>query len=259
MGKLTQINSSGNQFLDEVFSNSIGSHENGWSFATGDPEIYQNLDKLLIPGGKAIDLGMGSARTSLCLAMNGMNVVGYDTDMEDVDFINELSKAYSLPLESRLADILKTNIGTEKYDTAILSQTFVHSESKEDAFKIVKKGINSLKIGGYMYLRTIGKRDHGYDDLTEFSRRWGLDKHSTDPDIIYSFCGCSGETKIEPHLFLSEAEIMTFLGINGMRISYSQVAPSIGKVNVMYGENWHTDGIPGEIYQMLTLIAKRIR
>lgn len=40
-------------------------NENGWRFSTGDPELWKFQDRLLVPGGNVLDLGIGMGRISV--------------------------------------------------------------------------------------------------------------------------------------------------------------------------------------------------
>ncbi len=233
--------------------------DHGWQFVVGDPEIYENMDRLLVPAGKALDVGIGLARSSLCLALNGMVVEGFDLDKERVEIINGW-RDKGVPISAEVKDITNCRFGRDKYDTTIFSQTFIHFPNTELAYKVMKKGIAATKVGGHIYLRTVGTLDSMYSDHEEC----GLypteaERSKADPNVIYDWCGCSGEPRFDPHLFLNPFNLMVFLTGNGIKIVYSQTAPQYGEKNVMYGENWHTPVSYYEQCGMITLIGEKVR
>lgn len=227
--------------------------EDGWDFRTGDPEIYANEQRLVVPGGKVLDIGMGSARTSLFFAMHGMEVHGVDTDEDDTRFVNRLATEYDLPIHGEIADATEVDLGEGKYDVVILSQTFVHFPSTKSARDVLTRGIRALKPGGNLYLRAVGTQDSHF---LEAADRYVV-PDDDDPNVFYEFCGCSGEYKEEPHLFFDAIKLMAFMEAQGVQVWHSQVAPGHGEVNVMYGENWHVPMDPGSTRQMITLIGQK--
>ena len=227
--------------------------EDGWDFRTGDPEIFTHRDMLVVPGGKALDLGIGGARTSLFFAMHGMEVQGYDIGVEATDIINSVAAAYDLPLHGDTADITRIGYGQSQYDMAVLSQTFVHFPSTGAAYGVIEKAAEALKPGGHMYIRAVGIHDN---EFVEAEERW-TEPSEEDPRVYYEACGCSGEWRIEPHLFFDPIELMAFLETHGMQLVYSQVAPQRGSFNVMYAEDWHIRADPNQMREMITLIARK--
>lgn len=243
----------------ETFSLSIhNQHEKGWFFpAFGDPEFWKFSDKLLVPGGKALDLGVGAGRTSLPLALRGMSVTGYEIDPNYLIIIRAMQKEYNLPIDIREQDITEADFGKEQYDTVILGQTFSHFPSKKQALNVLKKSIEALKTGGHIWLRAGGKSDSSFEDLHWNSLDFSGEVRKVDKDVYMAPCNCSGEWRIEPQLFFDPLELPFFVSEKGLKIVHTQVIPEEGKMNIMYGEDWNRSQTPPRLGGMITLIAKK--
>lgn len=228
--------------------------EDGWDFRAGDPEIYANEQRLVVPGGKVLDIGMGGARTSLFFAMHGMDVHGYDLDRDGVEFVNDFGAKFDIPIHAEHADVTEVDMGENLYDVVVLSQTFVHFPSTAAAYEVLDKAIHATKPGGHIYLRAVGTRDA---EFTDAPNRWNAIPSQDDPNVYYEDCACSGEWQVEPHLFLEPVELMAHLETHGIQTVHSQIAPTDGQMNVMYAEDWHVASPPGYDRQMITLIGQK--
>lgn len=246
----------------DLFPEMLHTDGSTWSFGVGDPEIYKNLDILAVPGGKALDVGMGMARTSLCLAMYGMSLTGYDTDEERLSYVNQW-KERGLDIEGINQDLFEADLGERIYDTTVFSQTFVHFPSTESAYQILEKGIKATKVGGHIYFRSGGIWDYVREDyldaLKNHPEHTEVTRSKEDPNVFHNWCGCSGDYKYDPHLFLDPIQLMAFFELNGIKIVHSQIAPQKGRVNVMYGEDWHAPIAYYDESGMITLIGRRVK
>lgn len=225
----------------------------GWDFRAGDPEIYANEARLVVPGGQVLDLGMGGARSSLFFAMHGMEVHGIDRDQESVDFINEFGDVFAIPITSECADITEADFGEEQYDVVVLSQVLVHFASTDGAYNIIAKAIRALKPGGNLYLRAVGSGDEEFQNAIDR----GAELSENDSNVYYDYCCCSGDWEYAPSLFFDPVRLMTFIETNGMQLWHTQVAPETGHMNVMYSEDWHVPIEHGSQRQMITLIGRK--
>lgn len=242
----------------ELFSSIINNpYETGWFFPTGDPEFWKFSSKLFVPGGRALDLGVGDGRTSLPFALRGMHVTGYEINPNNLILIRTLQKEYDLPIDIRGQDIVEADLGKEQYDTVILGQTFVHFSSKEQALKVLAKSIDAMRPGGYLWLRAGGKSSSTFEDLHYYSLDYPQEVKKVDNDVYMAPCNCSGERIIEPHLFFDPLELPLFVSKTGLKIVHTQIIPQEGKTNIMYGQDWNRSQEPPRLGGMITLIAKK--
>jgi SAM-dependent methyltransferase len=99
-----------------------------------------------------------------------MTVTGYDINPKVVARLNGLVEAYPfLPIEVKQEDIVSADLGHEKYDTVLLGQTFIHFPSKDLAYAVLDKAIDSLKPGGHLWIRAAGKEASSYEEMQEAS------------------------------------------------------------------------------------------
>lgn len=70
--------------LDDLIRNNHP-YEKGWDFNNGDPEFWKFQDRLVVRGGRVLDLGIGFGRSSVFFALNGMEVVGVDRLPEPIN------------------------------------------------------------------------------------------------------------------------------------------------------------------------------
>ena len=174
-------------------------YDTGWYFGAGDPEFWVFKDKLLVPGGKALDLGMGQGKSSLFFALQGMEVTGYEVDENAIAIMRAITESYDLPIEIKNEDMIQAYFGEEEYDTVLCGSTFAHFPSKTSAFKVLEKAVDAIKIGGHIWLRAGSKEDSSFRDLNyyvNFHSHEGFSK--VDDDVYKAPCDCSGELKIEP-------------------------------------------------------------
>jgi SAM-dependent methyltransferase len=208
--------------------------EKGWHFGTGDPEFWKFSSKLIVPGGKALDLGSGLGRTSMPFALQGMEVTVYETNPTWVKAMGAVVGNFDLPISVLNEDIITADFGQNIYDTVILGQTFAHFESREEAFKVIKKVIDAIKPGGHIWFRGNGKGDP---------------EANTREDFYMHTCDCSGEMKMEPHLFFDPLELVRHLSKKGISIVHMQMGEMVtvpnkpkeepkNRPDIMYGEDW---------------------
>ena len=240
------------EYLSLVLRNPLNTKDHparGWWFLNGDPEFWKFSDRLVVLGGKALDLGMGLGRTALPFALGGMEVTGYDSNWTVATSVRKLVKAYPfLPITVKNRDVRTADLGRSEFDTAILGDTFAHFLNRESAYTVMNKALVALKPGGHLYVRATGVMDSEYDKLVKGGMQIG-------DHLMEAACRCSGELKFEPHLFFEQTEILQHLIEQGLEIVHSQVLPQKGQVNIMYGE----DAPEGRVSQggRITVIAQK--
>lgn len=255
-----QINAFGQRWnATKLFSNSLRNPcEQGWHFEAGDPEFWKFTDRLLIPGGKALDLGVGRYyRSSLFFALQGMAVTGYETQREAIKIINLVKTAYGLPINLKTEDVQQTELGKDIYDTVLLGQTFVHFPSKAAAFHTIEKVINVLKPNGHLWLRAVGKESGTFRELEEQAVAYPWEVRKIDDDVYEAPCGCSGIYIEEPCLFFDAMELLYFLNSQHLRTIYSQLGLEKGRANIMFGEDWAKNIPPDTQFGFITILAQK--
>lgn len=208
-----------------------------WDFRVGDPEFWKFSSKLIVRGGKALDLGGGLGRTSMPFALQGMEVTVYETNPAFVRAMKAVVKNFDLPIAVLSEDVRTADFGQNIYDTVILGQTFAHFESREEALEVLDKAIDALKPGGCIWFRGNGKGDSANEGQMSNSY---FNPFQEIEDTYMNTCNCSGEIKIEAHLFFDPLELARHINERGLKIVHTQMVPEPGKVNIMFGENWGT-------------------
>lgn len=231
----------------------------GWVWASGDPEFWKFRDRLLVPGGRVLDLGMGFARTSLFFSLQGMKPTAYEVDPNPIKAVTLLKQGYGFPITIVEEDITKSDLGNEEYDTVMLGQTFVHFESKARALHTLQKAVQSLKPGGHIWVRAGTKEDSSYKDLDEYKSVYPMEVAQLDKDVFLAPCTCSGEYRIDPQLFFDPLDIPVFLSSQGLRVVHTQLIPETGRANIMYGEDWHSEQTHNKINGLATVLAQKIK
>lgn len=244
------------ELLDYILHNPDGS---GWHFSGGDPEFWKYSNQLVVPGGKALDLGIGWGRSSFYLASEGMSVEGYDINVEQMNevstIVSELSPTLPLDITCTYRDITKGNFGHEQYDT-VIAASLVHMPSKESAAAVYQKGYDALIPGGHMWIRAMGKESSAYIGLIQQSC---YDRTVTviDNDVIEHPCNCSGNEGIDPTVFFDQTELLELFSTVGANIIHSQCAPTDGQMNIMFGEDHHRGQVWVERGGMISLLVQK--
>lgn len=228
----------------------------GWSFLVGDPELWKFSDRLIVPGGRVLDLGAGFGRSSTFFALHGMQVTCYEIDPDAVQALRQTAEAFSLPLEVTAENLIGAELGIERFDTVLLGQTFVHFSSKKPAIDVLQRAIKAIKPGGHLWLRAGTKLDSGFEELTGYAKTFPNEVRRVNSDVYMAPCSCSGERRIEPHLFFNPIELLFLLRQKGLKVIHQQTIPALGKANIMFGESWH--GVdPDREVGMITILAQK--
>jgi len=226
--------SKGNQAL---FSDMIHSpNDQGWHFGWGDPEMWLYKDNLIAPEEKALVLGGGYGRTSLFFALNGMEVLNYETSRSLVRDANRIAKAYQLPLQAKQLDLNKLKLPTEKYHAVVLDEILAHLDSRDQALDVLERAWVATQQEGYIWVKAIGKEDDNYDERL-YESNWQIGM-LVDNDVFMGTCLRGGEVEEVPFLFLNQLDLLKFFNKNQARVIRSQTIPEYGAVNIMYGEDW---------------------
>ncbi|MBI2621425.1 MAG: methyltransferase domain-containing protein [Candidatus Levybacteria bacterium] len=218
------------------------SPDNGWDYMAGDPEFWKFKDRLLVPAGKLLDLGIGEGRSSLFFALQGMNVVGYEYDPTFVDLVRNMASGFNLPIELREEDITRADLGENQYDTVMLADTFFHFPSLEAAYSVIDKAINATKPSGHIYIRTFGSADYLYDQIMIESSENPEALRSRPARAFVTHHGHHHREDVEEEpgkiLFFGQTHLLEYFQRRGLGIVYSRVIPTTGQQNLIYGKDW---------------------
>jgi SAM-dependent methyltransferase len=234
-------------------NDNLPSQEGGWNFLNGDPEYWVFKDRLVKPGGKVFDFGIGATRSSLFFALNGMTVEGCDKDPESKEIVDAIRDATGLPISSQTESFEKLELPENEYDLVVISGVIMHLASTKEALSLVEKAYKTLKPGGHIYIRTVSREDAVFE--------WSKKRAESFPfirvtDELYKYGDLLDSDPLIDLLYVDPTVFMQFLLQRGAQIVHSEVMPTLGIKNIMFGENWNgsvSDGKNG----MVTLIAQK--
>ena len=238
----------------------------GWNFSSGDPEFWKFKDRLLAPGGRLLDIGMGNGGSSIFFALNCMEVVGVETNSDRVHQVNLMAAELStvipdFKMQAIKADATSSEFPEGPFDTVSVDY-LNHLPSQEDAYAIFGKALGLLKSGGHIWARGAGKHSDQYADQVAESMRgsFGLGHSEVwmeNENVIWSPCDCSGQLIPEPTVYFDPFDFVHYFGQAGCRLVHSQTIEGDGRMNIMYGE----DFLPGVDYTrggMITMLAQKL-
>lgn len=230
--------------------------DQGWHFGNGDPEYWKFKDRLIVEGGKVLDLGIAVGRSSFFFALHGMEVYGLDNSKKWVNRLNRMAKTFKFPIRARQSDLFGVDLGTNLYDVVILNQVLFHLPGKKAAFDTLDKAWAATKHDGYMWVRTNGKEDDSFEFLSQVAE-YDPDQ-LLDEDTFQSLCLCSGVRRLEPLLYLDQTALIQYFSFKGARIIHSQTIPQIGQQNIMYGEDWFNEEARYKMNGFISILAQKV-
>lgn len=244
--------------------------DRGWDFNTGYPEFWALKSKLLVPGGRVLELGSELGYNSLLFALCGMSVTAIDHDPHAVAELKKVAAIRELPFEVRQEDVLTTQLEANAYDLVLLNDLLIHLHSKAAAYEILDKAITAIKPGGHLFLRASGKDSDNYQDyqiastredhviLGTYDYRSG-GYHTAEligPDAFTVKCfhhGGHGSVNGETFTFFEQNELLFHFITSGLRIIQANTLPTADKPNVMFGEDM--DNYQSQ-YGIITLLGQ---
>lgn len=113
-----------------------------------DENIISYLDKGILNGGRALDIGCGKGRNSICLAQNGFDVLGIDFSETSIEMSKEQAKQKDFNLSFLCKSIFDFQGELYNYDFIYDSGCFHHIKPhrREEYLKTV---LRYLKPNGY--------------------------------------------------------------------------------------------------------------
>ena len=254
MSELQRVESSlfFNRRIKKDTTDDIDEKDGGWDFNNGDPEYWVLKDQLVKEGGKVFDFGIGVGRGSMFFALNGMEIEGCDVYEPHLDALDEISEKTGLAINGVLADARDIQLPEDTYDLVIVSGLILHLRSTEEALAIIDNAFRSLKAGGHIYIRTLSREDHDFENS---QRRAELFPSIKVSDEVYLQGSLMAEEML-PLLFVDPTVFMQSLLHKDAKIVYSRLSPTKGDKNVMFGENWLPEAHEGK-NGMITLVAQK--
>lgn len=231
-------------------------NEQGWHFGFGDPEYWKFKDRLVVKGGKVLDLGVAVGRSSFFFALHGMDVLGYDSSRRWVNRLNRMAQTFKFSVRAEQADLDELDLGTDLYDVVILNQILFHLPNKETIFDILDKAWNATKRNGHLWVRTAGKEDEKYQFYSSHADLY--------PDLcpaedsFLDLCPCSGKEQMEPRTYLDQTALVRYFSLKNARIIHSQTIPQYGQQNVMYGEDWFNPEAEYQVNGFISVLAQKV-
>ncbi len=112
-----------------------------------------------MPGAFALDLGCGDGKDVLALADFGLRVHAVDSDASKIASLQSRLEETGKDAQLNVARIEDFSIEIEKYDVILASNSLPFITSKKEVFEVLKRAMNGLKIGGFLYFSLFGVRD----------------------------------------------------------------------------------------------------
>ena len=135
------------------------------------PELVDAIKYFPI-GGRALELGCGDGRDTLCVLESGLHVVALDLSEYAIKHLlerEEIKPFVPHALAARVADITKENLGSELYDF-IYGITVMENFSRGQQEILESRMLNALTPGGYLFLTVHTEEDDGFNgDGSEFA------------------------------------------------------------------------------------------
>ncbi|KKS95847.1 hypothetical protein A3B05_02645 [Candidatus Giovannonibacteria bacterium RIFCSPLOWO2_01_FULL_43_160] len=123
---------------------------------------------LLKPNSLVLDAGCGAGNKSKYLIGKGLKVVGIDFS----DKLIEIAKRETPSGKFFAMHINEADKLEEKFDGIFMQAVLLHIH-KKDAKKTIKKLLDKLKLGGYLYIAVKEKKSGGADEEIKTENDYG--------------------------------------------------------------------------------------
>jgi len=127
-----------------------------------DRKIEQ-IAKKLSENSKVLDLGCGNGAIGIFLSTREFAVTCVDQDMEALKGIKENHPDINVVSKN----ILDFSFPQEEYNLVLILNV-LHFLKFKEAVKVIKKSMESLKHGGFLYLKVFSTRDPSYHKFATF-------------------------------------------------------------------------------------------
>ena len=181
----------------------------------GYPQMHEILIPLLVPGKKALDLGIGTGHTSSSVAFAGLSITGVDINKWA---INQCWENYEdAGLEGQLStvcadasDFMSTLAKDNQFDLVIMSD-FLMFLPKKQGRSLIVEAYKALKSGGLLWITTKSTGDYFFQEMSK-------GQEPVDDETFMANSHCSGSM---PFCFYFPGEIEKMLEPLGARVLFS--------------------------------------
>jgi cyclopropane fatty-acyl-phospholipid synthase-like methyltransferase len=146
--------------------------------------------------GSVLDIGCGTGANAIYLAQRGHDVLAFELVPRAIELAKKHLGSRELPVDFRVADVLRLGDLGREFDTAIDSGVF-HVFSDKDRTRYTENIHRQLKPGAKLYLLCFSEQQPG----TEGPRR------VTQQEIRDSFRDGWTVESIEPSFYLTKPEV----------------------------------------------------
>ena len=135
-----------------------------FKFGKKTDKKLNSLIKFLPKGGKVLDLGSGLGGSSIFLAKRGFRVKCLDRDKDVIEAI----KKENPKINAINKDILEFDFPKNEYDLVLILNV-LHFFNLKDIKFIIKRVMDSLRVGGLLYLEVFSTKDSLYKKFLKIS------------------------------------------------------------------------------------------
>ncbi|MDO8529950.1 MAG: class I SAM-dependent methyltransferase [bacterium] len=125
---------------------------------------------LLKEGSSVLDVGCGGGTKTKYLINRGLKVLGVDFS----ENLIEIAKREALGGKYLVMDINNIDTLEENFDGVFMQAVLLHIPKKE-AEGIIKKAVQKLNAGGYLYIAVKEKIEGGVDEETKVDNDYGYE------------------------------------------------------------------------------------
>jgi cyclopropane fatty-acyl-phospholipid synthase-like methyltransferase len=136
-----------------------------WEIGVPQPAVVR-LEETGQIVGSVLDIGCGTGANAIYLAERGHEVLAFELAPRAIELANQRLGNRSLPVEFRVADVLRLGDLGRQFETALDAGVF-HVFSDKDRPRYAQNVHRHLKPGGYLYLLCFSEHQPG----TEGPRR----------------------------------------------------------------------------------------
>jgi SAM-dependent methyltransferase len=171
-----------------------------WEIGVPQPVVVELAEAGEIVGS-VLDIGCGTGANAIYLAERGHEVLGFELAPRAIELANQRLGGRTLPVEFRVADVLRLGDLGRRFDTAMDSGVF-HVFSDKDRPRYVENVHRHLKAGGRLFLLCFSEHQPGTDGPRRVTQqeirdafRLGWVVESIEPSLYRTQPGTHGDAK----------------------------------------------------------------
>jgi tellurite methyltransferase len=148
--------------------------------------LKENIEKIRVSNGIALDIGCGDGRNSFFLAEQGFKVKAFDISISGIEKINRIAKTKNLSIEAQCRDIRDLDFQESTFDLIVASTILDHLE-EEEAVNLAGNIRHWLKPYGFLYAGVFTIDDPAYKLREKVLPQEDKDKVSETGSLIKRF------------------------------------------------------------------------